>query len=134
MVSKRDLQNLRELKRRQKTVEERILHLRSSVLRTSPNLDGLPHGGAYKDAMAEYVAKLDQLQWDMIKIETRLNEEIIRVEDAIRRLPTQQCAVIWMRYVENKSWNRIKNELHYERTWVFETHAKALKALMKSPD
>ena len=134
MVSKRDLQNLRELKRRQKTVEERILHLRSSVLRTSPNLDGLPHGGAYKDAMAEYVAKLDQLQWDMIKIETRLNEEIIRIEDEIRKLPPQQCAVVWMRYAEEKSWGKIANELHYDRTWVFRLHAKAIITLTKTSD
>lgn len=132
MVTKRDLLGVRELIRIQKTIAERMETIRSSVMLSSPSLDGMPHGGAYHDRMAEYVAKLDAIQWEYAKLETQLQTEIMRIESEVRTLKPNQCAVIWMRYIDGMGWKRIARELHYERTRVFELHKEGLEILSRA--
>lgn len=129
MVTKRDLMGVRELIRIQRTIAERMESIRASVTLSSPSLDGMPHGGEYHDRMAEYVAKMDAIQWEYAKLETRLQDEIMRIETEVRMLKPNQCAVIWMRYIDGMSWKRISRELHYSASQVYELHKAGLKRL-----
>lgn len=130
-MTRHDLDELRELHREKKRIEERLDQLLASVQRTSPNLDGMPHGGQQKDIMAEYMANLDIALRTLSEVEKRLTERIDRIERDIRdaELPTRQTAIIWMRYAEGKSIGQIGHELHYGRTWVYNQYKIAMQTL-----
>lgn len=130
-MTRHDLDELRGLHRERRKIEELLDRLRASVQRTSPNLDGLPHGGQQKDIMAEYMANYDTALRTMSEIEKRLTERIDRIERDIREaeLPARQTAIIWMRYAEGKSMGQIGHELHYEKSWVYKQYKQAMEAM-----
>lgn len=131
MMTRHDLDELKELHRERKRIEERIEELRASVERTSPNLDGMPHSGQHHDLMAEYAANYDSVLRTLSEIDKRLTERIDRIEYDIRnaRLPVKQTAIIWMRYAEGKSMGQIGYELHYEKSWVYHQYQRAMETL-----
>ena len=128
LITKHDLEILRELHREKRSVEDRINRLRAMVERTSPNLDGMPHGGQQRDLMAEYMANYDDAISKLSAIEKQLANEIERIETEIRgaKLTPLQMSVIWMRYAEGKTITQIKNELHYGRSHIYRAYTSAL--------
>ena len=130
-MTRHDLDELRELHREKQKIEERLEKLRASVQRTSPNLDGMPHGGQQKDIMAEYMANFDTALRTLSEVEKRLTERIDMIETDIRKaqLPTRQTAIIWMRYAEGKSMGQIGHELHYEKSWVYKQYKIAMESM-----
>ena len=130
-MTRRDLDNLREMHRQRRSILDRIERLQTQVERTSPNLDGMPHGGQQKDLMAEYAANLDDALRVMAELEQRLSIMIEGVEQEIRtaQLPSRQTAIIWMRYAEGKTIGQIGHELHYSRPWVYQQYKKAMETL-----
>lgn len=133
MITKHDLEILKQLHREKRSVEDRINQLRAMVQRTSPNLDGMPHGGQQRDLMAEYMANYDEAIRTMSALEQKLSAEIDRIENEIRnaKLTPLQMSVIWMRYAEGKSITQIKNELHYGRSYIYRTYSSALYIVLK---
>ena len=79
-----DLKGLRELHRERQRIIDRMDQLRASVQRTSPNLDGMPHGGQQRDIMAEYAANFEDAIRTLGTIEQRLTERFLR---GIENLP-----------------------------------------------
>ena len=130
-MTRHDLDELRELHRERKFVQNRLEELRAMVQRTSPNLDGMPHGGQQKDIMAEYMANYDIANRTLSEIEKRLTERIDRIEQDIRdaHLPTKQTAIIFMRYVEGKNMRQIGLELNYEKSWIYKQYKKAMETM-----
>lgn len=130
-MTRRDLDALRVLHRQKRTVEERIERLRAQIERTSPNLDGMPHGGQQKDLMAEYAANLDEALKKMGELEQQLSARICDIENEIRnaQLPARQTAIIWMRFTEGKSMSQIGRELNYEKSWVYDQYKKAMQSM-----
>ena len=128
-MTRAELEELPILIKKRATYEERIMRLRVSILRTTPQLDGMPHGGQQRDLMAEYAARLDALERQLMATETEINARIQTIEETVRRLPMRQCAVVWMRYVDNMSWEKIARELHYSKRNLYYLHRDAIKTL-----
>jgi len=123
-----DLNELNELHRERKSVEEMLERLRASVQRTSPNLDGMPHGGQQHDIMAEYAANYDEALRRLSDIDRRLTERIDLIENELRTAPLnpRQIAVVWSRHAEGLSWGKICHELYYSKAGVFKIYKQAL--------
>lgn len=130
-MTRQDLDALKELHRERKQIEDRLEQLRAMVERTSPNLDGMPHGGQQKDLMAEYAANFDTAIRQLSAIELRITERIDTIEHGIRKanLPTRQTAIIWMRYAEGKSIGQISKEMHYGRSHCYRLYTDAMETL-----
>ena len=47
----------------------------------------------------------------------------------IEQLSDTQICIIYKRYFENKTWDIIANEMHYNKRWVLQLHNRALEKL-----
>jgi DNA-directed RNA polymerase specialized sigma24 family protein len=126
-----ELKDLRELSKRLNRVNQEIERLRAFVEKTSPNLDGMPHGGQQNDAMADYVAKADQWLDLRIELAGKIMEEIISLSGEITELPKPTADVLWKYYAEGKSIRQIANEIHYSRRQTYNLWNDGKRRLMK---
>ena len=133
MLSWNDLNSLTELHREKKRIEDRIEQLRASATRTSPQLDGMPHGSVHRDIMAEYAANYDEAMRHLSAVEARLAERIDRIELEIRsaHMTPQETAVIWTRFAEGKTIGQTAHELHYSRSGTYKIYKKGLDSLLR---
>lgn len=114
-----ELKRLRSLAIELAKVNEQIERLRLYVQRTSPGLDGMPHGTAYHDAFAEYVANVDAYLDTRIELAGKISEEIISLSEEIMALPRPQSETVWKYYAEGKGIRRIAREMHYDKRHVY---------------
>lgn len=114
-----ELNRLRYLAIEVVRVNEQIERLRAYVQRTSPGFDGMPHGTAYHDAFAEYVANVDQYLDLRIELAGKMQEEIISLSAEIMSLPKPQADTLWKYYAEGKGIRRIAREMHYDKRHVY---------------
>ena len=114
-----ELRNLRELAIRLNRINEEIDRLRSFVLKVTSSFDGMPHSGQQHDAMAEYVANVDQYLDLRIELAGKMQEEIISLSAEIMSLPKPQADTLWKYYAEGKGIRRIAREMHYDKRHVY---------------
>lgn len=129
MITKSDLDSLRELQSRKEALEDRRERLRESVQRYAAPLSDMPHAPAWKDAMAEYAAKMDDLDHEIADLIIEIEERIIRIEKEIDALPADMAIIIRMRYEQCYGWKKIMRKTHNSERTVFRAHSRALKIL-----
>lgn len=129
MLTKADLTELRRLHTSLRMIEEHIDRLRSAAERYSAPLSDMPHAAAWKDPMAEYMAKLDELQrrWTEIRMEIEIRGQAFEVELSI--LSADEYRIMFMRYIEGYGWHKIQRRMHYSDRQTFRIHAAALVKL-----
>lgn len=125
-MTKEDLTELRRLHTARRVIEEHIDRLRASAERYSTPLSDMPHAPAWQDPMAEYMAKLDELQrrWTEIRSEIERRGQIMEIE--LRILTPEEYRVMFMRYIDGYGWHKIQRRMHYSERQAFRMHASAL--------
>ena len=108
-----ELHLMREQAKRLNRVNREIERLRSFVQRTSPNLDGMPHSGQQMDAMANYMAKVDQWLDERNKISEEIMDEILILSEGITGLKETTANIMWGFSVEGKPIRVIAKEQGY---------------------
>ena len=113
----------------EKSIEDEIEKLRSSVILPANVMDGMPHG-TNKSDLSAYAAKLDTLfrklqaeldrKWETRKAIINAIEEM---EDETEKL------VLKFRYINGWKWERIANMEFYSYQHVHKIHKKALEHL-----
>lgn len=88
-------------------------------------------GGADRDKIADGVARIIDLEEEIMNRMFHLENERLRIEDEIAQLPAQQRKVITARYVDGKSWKKVAKEASYDAKYVFKIHRAALRRLEK---
>ena len=131
-MTESELKSIRELAIRLNRVNDEIERLRSYVQRTSPSLDGMPHGGQHDDAMADYAAEVERWLDDRIELAGKIMEEIKSLSDEIVELKKPTADIIWMYYAEGKSIRQIANILHYSRRQVYNKWNEGKRKLIKT--
>ena len=129
MITKRDLENLRELQHRKEMLEDRRDRLRESVQRYAAPLSDMPHAPAWKDTMAEYAAKMDDLEREIADLILEIEKKILQIEKEIDLLPANMARIIRMRYEQCYGWKKIMRKTHYSERSVFRLHSRAIKML-----
>ena len=129
-----ELRNIRVLIGRIEILDEQIERLRASVQRTSPKLDGMPRGGTGADVMAEYVAKLEDLQDAYIEASGKCLEELLSISDEINAKCTKkQAKVIMLRYKDGYTWEEVAEQMGaYDVRSVIRLHKRGIKRLFKN--
>jgi len=128
-MTRQELSELIDLHRREKALEERRERLRESVQRYAAPLSDMPHGSSWKDPMAEYAAKLDELDRQILDLVMQIENRIQQIEDFTKSLTPNQAAVVRLRYENGYSWGRIAKELNYSKGHCRNLHTDAMKRL-----
>jgi len=82
----------------------------------------------HEEATIEYIIATEELAKLLREYSSKRNEiigNIVRLSDA------DQIELLYQRYCQLYTWETIEQNMGYSRTWVFETHGKALQELKK---
>lgn len=108
---------------------DRVDALRDNLERITAQYGDEPRGNGSGDKMSGMVAQivdlLNSLCGRLILIEKKRYE----AEQAIQKLPAQQATVMYLRYIEGMSWDKIAKETHYNRQHLMKIHRAAVERL-----
>ena len=127
-MTTQDLQACRNIRGQIESLDERIARLRSQAERLCRPLTGLP-GGKADDYLAEYAAKLDELERERAGQVVALEEQLQSCNDWIETLPAQQARVMRLRYIDGLPWKQVAREAHYGIRHCSRIHAAAIKKM-----
>lgn len=72
---------------------------------------------------ADYGRLLDERMTELVRVKTEITEVIYRLSDSAER------RILFLRYVQDRSWGEIAAAVGYERRYTFRLYAKALKKI-----
>lgn len=124
-----DLQACKHIRDQIDSLDERIARLRSQAGRLSRPPTSLP-GGEGDDHLAEYAAKLDELEREHAGQVIALDERLQACEEWIASLPGQQAKVLRLRYIEGLKWGDVAKRANYCQQHCKKIH-KAAKEKMR---
>jgi DNA-directed RNA polymerase specialized sigma24 family protein len=124
-----DFGEIRYRKMKIDSINERILRLRSAMETGTCKLDGIKKNIPQEDRLAESIAKLIELEDDLLQETINLEACIREVECSINNLPEQQRLVIRLRDIDGMNWIRISQKMHYDERHCRRIHNKAMENL-----
>ena len=126
-----DLKTLRSDVLTYRHIFDRVDALRDELERITAKYGDEPRGQSGGDKMSGMVAQivdlLNSLSGRLILIEKKRYE----AEQAIQLLPAQQGTVLYLRYIEGMSWEKIAKETHYNRQYLMKIHRCAVENLKR---
>lgn len=103
-------------------LQERIARLRSAMERMTSLLSSQPgKASKEKDRLAAQMAKLDELERELVERIIQLEDKLRWVEPLLDRLPPRQRVIVHMRLVEAMPWRLVSKRTHYS-----ERHSRRL--------
>lgn len=118
-------QAIQRLKRRRKN-----LHLSVSFGGIDYSADRIQ--ATPKNKMEEAAVRMSER---LEKLDAEIARLSIEIDDRIENIESLQNStyrsILYKRYVEDKSWEKISVEMKYSYNYICNTHGKALKALEK---
>ena len=126
MTAKEYLSQARSIRIRFETMAEQLAVLKSAAEYISPRLSEAP-------ASSRNPHKNEDAMIRVVEMEERIaaaREKLIEVSEVINKVadPTQQ-AILVKRYLRNKTWAEISDEVHYSLARVYEIHRDALRSV-----
>ena len=103
-----------------KEIEQITEQIKELTLYSSPSLSGIPSGSGSKSSPVElYVIKKERLTEKLKKKINELFEEVLRMEKYIEGIKDVEIRLIARkRFIENKDWQVIGDEMYMDRTTV----------------
>ena len=111
------------------SLERRIAALRETLERTTPQLDGMPHGSDGTDKMASITATIVDLERRLDKRRVDCEKEMQRAETVIDTLPDQQRLIMRLRYIEGLTWRQVSEKSNYDKRHCIRIHKRALERI-----
>lgn len=135
MLTVEDLKHVKQMRRQVESCEESILRLRSAVESATASYretGGVKTSGT-GDKIADYVGRLDELQWQRLEMIEALEVKLLEVDAWVASLPEMEGKVIRARYLEPfYGWGRIAREVGYSLDGTYKVHRRALKRLPRA--
>ena len=120
-----------EVRIRQKMEERQELLERATSITTTFGMDKVRSSPKH-DKMAYFVAKVADLEEEIALIASNLLDERNMIVNQIHELDTpSHITLLYERYVHQKKFNQIANELNYSYEYVKHLHIRALKEFAK---
>ena len=121
----RNLNKIYWLKKEVKQIEEQIAEL---TYYTGASFTGAPSGSNNTSPVEMFVLKEERLLDKLEKTKAKLIEEVQRVEEYIEGIDDAEIRVIARkRFIENKDWQVIGDEMYMDRTTVSRKMKKYLE-------
>jgi len=125
-----DLKDLRSQRYKIESLEERIARLRSAMEMGTRRMREVPGGGNYAvDRLSNDIARLDELERELMDEVMQLEQDIRFAEYSIDTLPEPQQKILRLRYIDGLSWQRIAQRTNYSVDHCFTLHRMATKKL-----
>lgn len=84
------------------------------------------------DIMAEYVAKVADIDDKILALTEEYNDALDEVEDAVYKIESEDArTILTKRYIGRKPWRRIEDETNMAETTVFRYHQIGIRAITK---
>lgn len=108
---------------------EEVYRMRSQIERANAVISDMPRGGGRHD-WTDTLIKATELERkllddirDMMALKSEIHEAIDLIDDARLR------QLLELRYINHRSWRAIAREMHYDESWVYVLHGKALRQI-----
>ena len=108
--------------------EHDLAELREERESISINLDGMPHGTSLSDKTARLAAQLADAEEEIIELRSEawsIRMEIVRTLNRIQS--PEYNTLLYLRYIEGKTWEQIAVEMHYTFRHTTRLHGDALR-------
>lgn len=111
-------------------LQEKIENLRLNMLPRAISYDKDRVQTSPQDPMPDFAAKIDELDRLMVKLMGEYYESIDEIEKTIAEVDNEDARLILAkRYVGQKSWSTIENEVPWARMTIFRRHSLGLRAV-----
>ena len=124
-----DLHTLRDRRDRIDSLKERIERLRSAMELGDRQLKLAPARTAVRNKLEEDMAKLDELERELVGEVAALEQDAQDAEELLDGLPVREQRIMRLRYVEGMSWRKVARKAHYSQQHCFRIHGAALKII-----
>ena len=108
-----DLQTLRDRHNRIENLKERIERLRAAMELGARQLRVAPARNAARNKLEEDMAKLDELERELVGEVAAFEQEIRKAEQLLEGLPVREQLIMRLRYVDGLSWRQVARRAHY---------------------
>ena len=129
-----NLHTLRDRHDRIDSLKERIERLRSAMELGARRLKIVPAKTAVRNRLEEDMAKLDELERELVGEVAAFEQETQDAEQLLDGLPVREQRIMRLRYVEGMSWRRVARKAHYSQQHCFRIHDAALKRIDPEKD
>ena len=129
-MTRETLKRIKAIRKNYERNTEAIYRLNAEITRITPQLTLAGGKGADRDRMAEYVARLEDLENQRRAVNIEYEALLAEVDEWVATLPVNEAEVITKRYIEEfKGWQRVAWQMHYSERMVKYLHFKALQRL-----
>ena len=128
MTAKEYLRQYKLMTARIRNREHDLAELREERESISINLDGMPHGTSLSDKTARLAAQLADAEEEIIELRSEawsIRMEIVRTLNKIQT--PEYNTLLYLRYIEGKTWEQIAVEMHYTFRHTTRLHGDALR-------
>lgn len=128
MTAKEYLRQYKLMTARIRNREHDLAELREERESISINLDGMPHGTSLSDKTARLAAQLADAEEEIIELRSEawsIRMEIVRTLNRIQS--PEYNTLLYLRYIEGKTWEQIAVEMHYTFRHTTRLHGDALR-------
>lgn len=129
---KRKLYRYLDLKKERDQIREELEHVRADAAAPkSPNLDGMPRGGGFGDAMVGKVSSVLKVCQQYERKLDELHAAMLEIEQTIACLDITERVLMRYRYLEGLAWEKISVAMNYSWRQTHNIHARALDKLVE---
>lgn len=105
--------------------------LRSRATRTTPSYSADPggSGGACNDPFSGIIARLEEKDREIARLDLLRENIVSEIESAIKPLESPERFVIRAYYIECMEWDKVTRISNYSRSMVFKFHSDAIEKM-----
>lgn len=127
-MTERELSNLYYIRKRITRLKNRIAELEQETGVSGQALTGMPHGTGVSNPVESLVIKEWELWNKLKKAEAEEVEEELKITDYISGVENEEIKLIMeSRFIDNKTWEKIGEELYCDPRTVARKMRKYLK-------
>lgn len=129
MITRTDLERLDHLRR--KDIPRNLDRQQRLISRVELAVArfGDVRSSAQHDKYAEYLSEMETLTEAYRQMEVEEEAKVLEIMSAIRALPGDYADVIYMRYVQRMSFQKIAHDLHQSESTIYRRHRKGLQMI-----
>ena len=111
-------------------IEAEIDYINQTIDSTSQIFDGMPRGSGISDKTARSAQRLCDLSINLIEQRFEAATKRKEIGEAIRSVEdTKYMRLLYLRYIELRSWGKVSEEMGISPRWIFDMHNKALEEI-----
>lgn len=132
MITKIELENFSKDADYIQIRKQRIMDLLEQTQKITSTLSNMARGTSIiQDKMAENLVKMMDMQNEVLDALTERERRLHEIESEIEKLDSKYRNVVYLHYIENKTWEQVADTMHYERDYVCRLNGIALEKLKR---